>query len=94
MSNISYERRAKTNCPLSTATKNPKAISVYRRLGWKEASWGDGSEVDLIVAGKKPDGSDPRWAREYENMKSKGYKIFYFDPKEDIKKQPPEGKLL
>jgi GNAT superfamily N-acetyltransferase len=69
------------DCPLATATRNPKAMSVYRRLGWKEVSWGDGSEIDLLIAGKKPDGSDPRWLREYENMKAKGYKTFFFDPK-------------
>lgn len=74
-------RKTYPDSPLATATRNPMAMSVYRRLGWEEVSWGDGSEIDLLIAGKKPDGSDPRWLREYENMKAKGYKIFFFDPK-------------
>lgn len=69
------------DCPLSTATKNPKAIAVYRRLEWKEAAWGDGSEVDLLIGGKKPDGSDPKWLKEWELMREAKYKRFFFDPK-------------
>ena len=68
--------------PIVTASANDKAIGMYRRLGWKEATWGDGSELDLLVAGKKPDGADENWKKEYEAMIKKGYKIFIFDPKD------------
>lgn len=73
------------DCPLATATRNPKAVSVYRRLGWKEASWGDESEIDLLIGGKKPDGSagngGPEWLKEWELMRDAKYKDFFFDPK-------------
>lgn len=73
------------DCPLSTATKNENAISVYERLRWQEASWGDGSRVDLLIGGKKPDGSKenggPEWLKEWELMRDAKYKIFFFDPK-------------
>lgn len=74
------------NSPIVTSTANDKAIGMYRRLGWKEATWGDGSDLDLLVAGEKPDGSaktgGPEWKKEFEAMVEKGYKIFIFDPKD------------
>ena len=69
------------DCPIVTATANEKAIGMYQRLRWKEATWGDGSELDILVSGGKPDGKDKRWLKEYEKMIDKGYKIFLFDPK-------------
>jgi GNAT superfamily N-acetyltransferase len=69
------------NCPIATASKNPKVVEHFRKMRWEENNWGDESEMDKLLAGPEPGDDDKEWQSEWRKMRDRGYVNFLFDPK-------------
>ncbi|MFA7685169.1 MAG: GNAT family N-acetyltransferase [Candidatus Gracilibacteria bacterium] len=68
------------NCPIATASKNPKVVEHFRKMGWKENNWGDGSKMDNLLSGPEPRNNEKEWQSEWRKMRDRGYVNFLYDP--------------